>query len=407
MFLDSKENKIITDSEKIKKLLTHNVEEIIGYEELKKKLESGNKLRIKFGVDITRPDTHIGHAVGLHKLREFQNLGHTAVFLIGDATTRIGDPTGRDKTRPTLNEEEIQKNSKTYIDQVGKILDMNKTEIRRNSEWFDKMSMSDFIKLLTMITHSQIINREAFQKRIKEGKEIFAHELIYPVLQGYDSVALKADVAVHADQLFNEHFGRRYQEKFGQDPQSIMTVSMLVGTDGKNKMSKSLDNYIGTTDEPNDMFGKIMSIPDSAIADYFKLATNMSKLNIDKIKTELENGANPRDIKIRLAGEIVSIYHGDETARKAKENFINTFSGDGVSEDADKVTVMAGAPLCEAVLLAGGLVKSKTDLRRLVAAGAVSEIGGDKIADIDFKIKKDIMLKIGKRRFLKIKVKQQ
>lgn len=407
MFLDPKGNKTITDSEKIKKLLTHNVEEVIGYEELKKKLESGDKLRIKFGVDITRPDIHIGHAVGLHKLREFQNLGHTAVFLIGDATTRIGDPTGKDKTRPTLNEEEIQKNSKTYIDQVGKILDMNKTEIRRNSEWFDKMSMSDFIKLLTMITHSQIINREAFQKRIKEGKEIFAHELIYPVLQGYDSVVLKADVAVHADQLFNEHFGRRYQEKFGQDPQAIMTVSMLVGTDGKNKMSKSLDNYIGTTDEPNDMFGKVMSIPDSAIADYFKLATKMSTLNIDKIKTELENGANPRDIKIRLAGEIVSIYHSDETARKAKENFINTFSGDGVSEDADKITVMAGAPLCEAVLLAGGLVKSKTDLRRLVAGGAVSEIGGDKIADIDFKIKKDTMLKIGKRRFLKIKVKQQ
>src|SRR3989344_4676424 len=199
MFWKKKTSGVITDRLEIEKLLTNNVEEIIGVEKLRKKLFSGRKLRIKFGVDVTRPDIHIGHAVGLRKLREFQKLGHTVIFLIGDATTRIGDPSGRDKI-----------------------------EIRHNSEWFDKMSMFDFIKLLTFVTHSQIINREAFQKRIKEGKEIFAHELIYPILQGYDSVVLKADAAVHADQLFNEHFGRMYQEKFKQEPQSIITVSTLV-----------------------------------------------------------------------------------------------------------------------------------------------------------------------------------
>ena len=405
MFWETKENKIITDEDKIEKLLTHNVEEIIGGDDLRKKLLSGKKLRIKFGVDITRPDIHIGHAVGLHKLREFQNLGHTVIFLIGDATTRIGDPTGKDKTRPLLTEEEIQENSKTYIDQVGKILDMNKTEVRHNSEWFDKMSMADFVKLLTNVTHSQIINREAFQKRISEGKEIFTHELVYPVLQGYDSVVLEADVAVHADQLFNEHFGRMYQEKFDQEPQAIMTISMLVGTDGKNKMSKSLDNYVGITDEPNNMFGKIMSIPDNVIIDYFNMATNVPTDEIEKIKQELEDGVNPKDIKMKLAREIVTIYHGKEKAVSAEENFTNTFSGGGVSEDADEVVVEKGTTLSDAVMQVEGLVKSKTDLRRLVDAGAVSEVDGEVIKDFDFKIQKDTTLKIGKRRFLKIKVK--
>lgn len=401
MFWGTKESKINTDEEKIKKLLTHNVKEIIGGDVLKKKLLSGKKLRIKFGVDITRPDIHIGHAVALRKLKEFQELGHTVIFLIGDATTKIGDPTGKDKTRPLIEEDEIKKNSKTYADQVGRILDIDKTEIRYNSEWFNKMSMFDFMELFTMITYSQVINREAFQKRIDEGKEIFVHELMYPIMQGYDSVVLKVDAAVHADQLFNEHFGRLYQEKFNQDPQAIMTLPILAGTDGKNKMSKSLDNYIGITDEPNDMFGKVMSIPDNVIVDYFKLATDVPIDKIENVKTELAGGANPKDIKMRLAREIVTIYHGENKAKNAQENFINTFKGGGVPEDIEEIEVEKRTVLYDAV---SGLVESKMDLRRLVESGAVSEIGGSKITDINFKIEKDITLKIGKRRFLKVKV---
>ena len=405
MFWDTKENKIITDEKEIENLLTHNVKEIIGGDKLKEKLLSGKKLRIKFGVDITRPDIHIGHAVALRKLKEFQELGHTVIFLIGDATTKIGDPTGKDKTRPLIEEAEIKKNAKTYVDQVRKILDINKTEIKYNSEWFDKMSMFDFMELFTMVTYSQIINREAFQKRISEGREISVHELMYPIMQGYDSVVLKADVAVHADQLFNEHFGRMYQEKFNQEPQAIMTLPILVGTDGKNKMSKSLDNYIGVTDEPNDMFGKVMSIPDDVIIDYFKLATNIPTDEIENIKKELESGANPKDIKMRLAREIVAIYHSAEKAKSAEENFTNTFSSGGVSEDADEVSIGKGSTLPDAVMQVENLVKSKTYLRRLVDAGAVTEVGGETVRDFDFKITKDTTLKIGKRRFLKIRVK--
>ena len=224
-------------------------------------------------------------------------------------------------------------------------------------------------------------------------------------MQGYDSVVLKADVAVHADQLFNEHFGRMYQEKFKQEPQAIMTLPMLVGTDGKNKMSKSLDNYIGVTDEPNDMFGKVMSIPDDVIIDYFKLTTDVPTEEIESIKTELESGANPRDIKARLAKEIVTIYHGEDKAKSAEENFTKTFSGGGVSDDADEVSIEKNTTLAEAVLKIEGLVKSKSDLRRLVESGAVANMEGEKITDVNLEIQNDTTLKIGKRRFLKIKVK--
>ncbi len=277
------------DNDKIKELLSRRVADIVVREDLEKKLMSGKKLRVKLGVDVARPDMHLGHAVALWKLREFQDLGHTAIFLIGDATTRIGDPTGQDKTRPLLTEEQINKNAETYISQAAKILDIEKTEIHRNSEWFDEMSAFDFIKLLTMVTHSQLIAREAFQERIKAGREIFMHEMIYPIMQGYDSVVLKADVALHADQLFNEHFGRMYQEKFGQEPQAILTVPMLVGLDGKHKMSKSLDNYIGITESPESMYGKIMSLPDELIIDYFNLCTFIDAAEISKTAELIKN----------------------------------------------------------------------------------------------------------------------
>ncbi len=377
---------------KIQKLLTRGVTEIIGREDLEKKIKDGKKLRIKFGVDVARPDLHLGHSIGLRKLREFQDLGHTVIFLIGDATTRIGDPTGKDKTRPILTEDEIQKNAKTYTEQVGKILDVKKCEIRRNSEWFDKMSMFDFVNLLTMVTHSQIMNREAFRKRIKEGREIFAHELVYPVMQGYDSVVLKADVAVHADQLFNEHFGRLYQEKFGQDPQTIMTLPMLVGTDGKNKMSKSLDNYIGIAELADSQYGKIMSIPDTLLEKYYTLLTD---LPFDKEE-------NPRDAKMRLAYEIVKMYHGKESAEKARDNFIKLFQKKEIPDDIPEISSEKGAMLGD-ILIDNKIISSMGEFRRLVKSGAV-DVDREPITDIHFTIKCPIVVKVGKRRFIRVKI---
>lgn len=397
-------NKIITTSEKINKILSRGVEDIIGRDELEKKLSSGKKLRIKFGVDVTRPDIHLGHAIGLRKLREFQELGHTVIFLIGDATTRIGDPTGKDKTRPFLTDKEIGINAKTYIQQVGKILDIERTEIRRNSEWFDKMIMLDFIKLMTMVTHSQLINREAFQKRIAEGREIFAHELIYPIMQGYDSVMLKSDIAVHADQLFNEHFGRLYQEKFGQEPQAILTLPMLVGLDGKNKMSKSLDNYVGIDENPTNMYGKIMSMPDKLIIDYFLLCTDDTEADIKSMESNMQSGKlNPRDAKLNLAFEIVKIYHGEKKAQEAKEEFIKVFSKKELPKEIDEFKIQKGRIGIVDLLLKCKVAESKGEAKRLIEQkgvklnnkvignwGAQITLGGGEI------------LQIGKRKFLRI-----
>jgi tyrosyl-tRNA synthetase len=390
-------------NEHIQHLLTRGVVDIIGREALERKLLSGKKLRIKFGVDVARPDIHLGHAVGLRKLREFQNLGHQVIFLIGDATTRIGDPTGKDKTRPILTEREIKANAKTYIAQAGRVLDIKKTEIRRNSEWFDKMSMLDFVKLLTMVTHSQLITREAFQKRIAEGQEIFAHELIYPLMQGYDSVVLKADLALHADQLFNEHFGRSLQEKFGQEPQAIMTLPMLVGLDGKQKMSKSLDNYIGLTEAPDPMYGKLMSLPDEAIADYFTLCTDLATTEIIKIKTALaEKTANPRDLKMRLARTIVEIYHGAKKAAAAEAEFVRVFQKKDRPDDILNIKIIAGGLLAD-VLLAEKMITSKSDFRRLIVGGGI-QVNDEKISDPNYRITENILVRIGRLKFLEIVV---
>lgn len=392
-------------NEKTKELLESNVLEIIGKKDLEKKIQSNKKLVIKFGVDLTRPDIHLGHAVGLRKLKQFQNLGHKVVFLIGDATTRIGDPSGSDKTRPLLTEEEIKHNAKTYVEQVGKILDVKKIEIRRNSEWFDKMSMLDFQKLMTLVTHSQLISREAFQERIKAGHEIAAHELTYPIMQGYDSVILKSDVAVHADQLFNEHFGRMLQEKMGQEPQAIMTVPMLVGIDGKRKMSKSLDNYIGIIEPVKEMYGKIMSIPDDVILDYFKLATDYNEKEIKKIESDLKKGTNPRDIKMRLAREIVTMYHSEKEAEKAEEAFVNQFSKRELPEKIKEFKFSGGDWKLADIISDMGLTDSKTEARRLIEQNAV-KVDGAVISERDAEIgvRTGMIIQVGKRRFGKIKV---
>jgi len=388
--------------QKIQKLFTEGgVEDVIGQKELEKKLTLGKKLIVKFGADPTRPDLHLGHAVPLRKLREFQDMGHKVVFLIGDATTKIGDPTGKDKTRPMISDVQIKKNAQTYIKQASKILktDRNLLEIRFNSEWFSKMKFYEFLKLMTMTTTARILERDMFQERIKSGKEIGFHELIYPIMQGYDSVILKADaVLLGNDQKFNELFGRHYQEKFGQEPQTMIITRLLVGTDGKEKMSKSLDNYVGLTESADQMYGKIMSIPDSAMKEYFELATN---LNYKKAKK-----SNPRDTKMLMAFEIVKIYHGEKGAEKARDNFIRVFQKKETPENIKSVNIKGNQIKLTEFLAKAGMAKSLSDARRKIEQGGVS-VGGEKVLDYKFELNKkednNKIIKVGKLHFSKIK----
>src|SRR4051812_24897524 len=307
-------------------LLTRGVDTIIGQDELEAALKGQRKLRIKFGVDPTRPDLHIGHAVVLNKLRKFQELGHTVIFLIGDYTTKIGDPSGKSKTRPMLSDDEIAAHVKTYLDQVGQILDVKKAEIRYNSEWLGKLSFGDLIGLASNMSVAQIIERDDFKNRLASGQELALHELLYPLMQAYDSVALEADVEFGGtDQLFNLMAGRALQKKLGQKPQIVFTCELLVGLDGSKKMSKSLDNYVGFTDAPVDMYGKVMSLPDSLIAPYYKLCTDIDLNVINELVKTLAAGANPRDAKASLAREIVRMYHSDAAALKAEDDWNKQF----------------------------------------------------------------------------------
>lgn len=387
---------------KIKKLLSEGgVEEIIGRKELEKKLASGRKLIVKFGADPTRPDLHLGHAVALRKMREFQDLGHKVIFLIGDATSKIGDPTGQDKTRPMMTDKGIKKNAETYVKQASKILKTDKSllEIKYNSEWFSKMSFYDFLKLMAMTTAARILERDMFQERMKSGKDIGLHELVYPIMQGYDSVELKADVVLlGSDQKFNELFGRHYQQKFGQDPQSLVIMKILVGTDGREKMSKSLDNYIGITESADQIYGKIMSIPDNAMNEYCGLVTS---LDYKKIKSK-----NPRDTKMRLAYEITKIYHGEKATKKARENFVKVFQK---KEAPDKIDYSFAPPETSLVelMVREGLALSKSDARRKIEQGGVS-IDSKKIKNFNHILyEKDNkkILKVGKLHQKKIVIK--
>src|SRR6202050_4041191 len=320
-------------------LLTRGVSEITGRDELETALTGkGRKLRIKFGVDPTRPDLHIGHAVVLHKLRRFQELGHTVIFLIGDYTTKIGDPSGRNQTRPMLTDKEIAENVATYLDQVGLLLNVKKAEIRYNSEWLAKLKLGDLLGLASNVSVAQTIERDDFKNRLTEGQELALHELLYPLMQAYDSVALEADVEFGgSDQLFNLMAGRALQKKLGQRPQIVFTLNLLVGLDGVKKMSKSLDNYVGVTDAAVDMYGKVMSVPENLIAPYYKLCTEMPLETIDGLVKTLAEGANPRDSKASLAREIVRIYHGEAAALKAEESWNATFRDkQGPAEDMIK-----------------------------------------------------------------------
>ena len=397
--------KIKTDENKIKELLTRGVEEVIVKKELEEKLKSGKSLIIKLGIDPSRPDLHLGHSVVLKKLKEFQNLGHHIILIIGDFTGMIGDPSGKSKTRPALSKEEVLKNAKTYFDQAGKILDLKKTEVRYNSAWFSAMGWEDILKLLSKFTAARILERDEFSKRLKSGVDIAISEIMYPIMQAYDSVEIKADAEIGGtDQKFNMLAGRELQKKMNMPPQNVLTVPLLIGLDGAQKMSKSLDNYIGVNESANSMFGKIMSIPDSLILNYFTLLTDASEKELEKIKENLKNPKlNPRDAKARLAKEIVTMYHSANEAAKAEKEFNTIFRDKGIPSEIEEKKVESGRWKVAELLVELKLAPSKNEAKRLVESKAV-EIDGKIITDwkTAVEIKNGMVIRAGKRRFAKI-----
>jgi tyrosyl-tRNA synthetase len=380
--------------------------ELIREEDLRKKLErsakTGKPLRIKLGADPTAPDIHIGHTVVIRKLRAFQELGHTVIFLIGDFTGLIGDPSGKNTTRPPLTREEINANAETYKTQIFKLLDKEKTEIRFNSEWCDSLGSVGFIKLASRITVKQILERDDFEKRLREEKPIALHELLYPLVQGYDSVALEADVELGGtDQKFNLLVGRNLQREYQQEPQVIMTTPLLEGLDGVNKMSKSLNNYIGISEHPNEMFGKVMSITDDLMWRYYELLTDLTPSEIEKMKSSDEN---PRNLKVNLAKLIVKDFHSIDDANKAEENFINQFSKGNLPDEIEEKSITAGTYKLIDLLLQTEMVASKGEAKRLIEQGGV-KINSEKAsnANAEIALKEEILLQVGKRKFLKVK----
>jgi tyrosyl-tRNA synthetase len=378
----------------IKTLLERGVVEVIEKDHLEKELKSGKKLRIKYGADPTAPDLHLGHAAALRKLKEFQDLGHKIIFIIGDYTAQIGDPSGRSKARPMLSEKEVKANAKTYFQQVGKILDAKKIEIHYNSEWFRKINLASLIKLMAKFTVQRILERDDFSKRLKDGAEIYSHEILYPIMQAYDSVMVKADVELGgADQKFNMLTGRDLQRHLALPEQDVITVPLLIGTDGAKKMSKSLGNYIGITEDPNSMFGKIMSVKDELIDQYFELCT-------DKKRTE----EDPREAKLELARTIVEAYHGKKAAQKSEEEFIRVVSNKEAPSEVESYKLKFKSISLVDLLIEAKMASSKSEGRRLVEQGGV-RIDGERQSDpakmID--LKKEILLQAGKRKFLKVR----
>jgi len=391
------------------KIIKRGATEIIPEEELVRKLEKSYKenkpLNIKLGCDPTRPDLHLGHSVVLRKLAQFQKLGHQAILIIGDFTAMIGDPSGKNATRPPLTAEEAKQNAVSYWEQASKILDREKTKIVYNSEWLGKMKFEDVIKLASKYTVARIIERDDFTKRYKAGTPISLHEFLYPLAQAMDSVAIESDVELGGtDQKFNLLVGRDIQREYGKEPQVILTMPLLVGTDGTEKMSKSYDNYIGIDEAPSQMFGKALSIPDDLIYAYYELATNVSDEELAEIKNSLENpGINPRDIKRALARKIVAMYHSDEAAVKAQEEFDNIFINKGVPDDMPVKKMSATEMGIIDLIVEVGFAPSKGEARRLIQQGGVS-IDGEKITDFKsvVKFKNEQILKVGKRKFIKL-----
>ena len=393
-------------------LIKRGVFEIIPEEELIKKLErsikEGKPLIVKLGCDPSRPDLHIGHSVVLRKLSQFQTLGHQAILIIGDFTGMIGDPSGRNVTRPALSLEEARINGKSYLDQASKILNKGKTKIVYNSEWLSKMSFEDVIKLSSKYTVARMLERDDFTKRFKSGEPISMHEILYPLAQAMDSVAISSDIELGGtDQKFNLLVGRDIQREFGMEPQVILTMPLMVGTDGIEKMSKSYNNYIGISDSPKEIFGKTLSIPDSLIANYYELATDISNEELNSIKLQLKDPAvNPRNIKRNLAKKLVSMYHDRKAAEEAEEEFDRIFIKKETPDEVPEFTwTMDNHSGILDLLTITNLAPSKGEARRLVLQGGVT-IDGIKVDDINtiVDIKDNSVIKVGKRKFIRIKL---
>lgn len=391
-------------------LIRRGAVEIIPEEELVQKIErsikSGKPLNIKLGCDPSRPDLHIGHSVVLRKLAQFQQLGHQAILIIGDFTGMIGDPSGRNSTRPALTLEQTRINGESYFQQASKILDKNKTKIVYNSEWLGKMTFEDVIKLASKYTVARMLERDDFTKRYKSGEPISIHEFLYPLAQAMDSVAIQSDVELGGtDQKFNLLVGRDIQREYGVEPQVILTMPLLVGTDGIEKMSKSYDNYIGISDLPEQIFGRTMSIPDTLIYPYFELATNVSNERLKEIKAALEDGkTNPRDLKRELARTLVTMYYNEAAAIKAQEDFDKIFIKKEIPDEIEEFNVEENREInILDLLLLVNFAPSKGEAKRLVQQGGVS-IDGEKVSDVhqNIKIKSGMILKVGKRKFLKL-----
>ena len=385
-------------------IIQRGVDEILPLDELKQKLQKNKPLRIKLGMDPTAPDLHLGHTVVINKMKQLQDLGHEIIFLIGDFTGMIGDPTGKNVTRKPLTKQNILENAKTYSDQVFKILDKDKTKIAFNSEWMNKMSSTEMISLASKHTVARMLERDDFSKRYKGGQAISIHEFLYPLVQGYDSVALRADMELGgSDQKFNLLVGRELQKQANMEPQVILTMPILEGLDGVQKMSKSLDNYIGVDEDPDSMFGKIMSISDDLMWRYLELLSFESLETIESWKKEVENGENPRNIKFRLAEEIIARYHDKKQAKKAQQNFIDRFAKNQIPEKMDEFTFSKGIKVAN-LLKDSNLVSSTSEAYRMIKQGAV-KMDGEKINDKELTLNEGTSVyQVGKRKFARVTI---
>ncbi|WP_205842251.1 tyrosine--tRNA ligase [Natranaerobius trueperi] len=397
-------------------IFCHGIEEIISKDELRDKLKSSiendRPLKLKLGLDPSAPDIHLGHTVVLRKLKQLQELGHHVTIIIGDFTGKIGDPTGRSETRKQLTDEEILENAETYKNQIFKILYPEQTKVCFNSEWLSKLDFVDIIDLSSKLTVARMLEREDFSWRYKNNYSISLHEFFYPIMQGYDSVVLDSDVEFGAtEQRFNLLMGRQLQKEKGKSPQVALMMPILVGLDGEKKMSKSLGNYIGIEEKPYDMYGKTMSLPDELIVEYYTLVTDLLPEEVEKIKNDLESGKNPRDIKMGLAREIVSLYHGDEAAKKAEGEFLRVFQKQEIPEDIPEIAISdfkdelddEGCIKIVRLLKICELVSSNSDGKRMVKQGAV-KVDGEKIQDINenIKVATGLIIQVGKRKFAKL-----
>lgn len=385
--------KVITDEKRIDDILNIGTKDIFVKEHLKNRLMSGKVLRVKFGIDPTGPKIHLGRAIPLRKLRQFQDLGHKVVLIVGDFTATIGDPSDKLEKRPMLTEADIKKNMKDYKNQLGKIIDLRKAEFVYNSKWLKKLGFKEISKLAESFTVQQMSGRRNFKDRLDKEEEVSLREFLYPLMQGYDSVAVKSDIEIGGfDQLFNLKAGRIIQKHYDMPEQDVLTIEMLEGTDGR-KMSTSWGNVITIVDEPNDMFGKIMSVKDELIEKYFKLCTDVS---------DIPKNENPRDNKIILGYEIVKIYHGEKKAKEAQDNFINTFQKKEIPDEMDEIKTGEGEMLVD-ILVSKNILDSKSEWRRLVEQNAIHDLENDtRITDVNFKLEKNLTLKIGKKKFIKI-----